>query len=223
MVKIERTKTPPPSLALEAAKANGSYSNDDVWEQLQKDFGKKCYLCEYDRATSVEIEHLIPHKGDKALKFDWENLFFSCAHCNSMKNVRSYDGKILNCCEKDPEKYLIQKLENGHVHVAPYAEYQADESTVFTAQLLTECFEKRNTKARIHECQVIVDELTKTMDVLYRTLDAYKKMPEGKPLRTLRAMLDRSYKFAGFSRTYVRMHLDEYPALAQYVCLHDAI
>ncbi len=26
-------------------------------------------------ATSYQIEHLVPHRGDKTLKYDWKNLF----------------------------------------------------------------------------------------------------------------------------------------------------
>ena len=44
MVKIERTPTPPKSLAIESQKAWGSYSEPDVIEQLQKDFHDKCYI-----------------------------------------------------------------------------------------------------------------------------------------------------------------------------------
>ncbi len=221
MVKIERTPTPPASLAVESAKANGSYGKPDVWKQLREDFHGKCYLCENDKATSVEIEHLIPHKGDKNLKFDWNNLFFSCAHCNSMKNKREYDGKILDCCRTEPEACLNQNLRDGHVAVEPLEDYRDDETVCQTAKLITECFECKDTGARVHESQVIFEELSGTMNVLYRTLTAYKVKPEGKPLRTLRAMLNRSYKFSGFSRTYVRLHLAEYPDLAEYVRLEE--
>ena len=58
MVKIERTPTPPASLARESKKANGSYREPDVIGQLQLDFHKKCYLCEMDELQSVEVEHL---------------------------------------------------------------------------------------------------------------------------------------------------------------------
>lgn len=46
MVKVERTFPAPKSLAVEAEKANGSYSEPDVIEQLRKDFHNKCYICE---------------------------------------------------------------------------------------------------------------------------------------------------------------------------------
>ena len=119
MVKIERTPTPPKSLAIESQKAWGSYSEPDVIEQLQKDFHDKCYICELKKLTNVEVEHLRPHhnRSIKERIFDWNNLFYSCPHCNSIKNNRKYDDKILDCCTVDPESLLKQIYAEGNVIV----------------------------------------------------------------------------------------------------------
>lgn len=117
MVKVERTPTPPPSLAIEKEKARGSYSKPDVHQQLKQDFNDKCYLCEIDELQSVEVEHLCPHREDKELKFAWDNLFYSCRHCNSVKKKNKYNGTILDCCKTDPETVLEQLLVEGHVLV----------------------------------------------------------------------------------------------------------
>ena len=84
MINIEKSKQVPSSLEIEKNKAinsnnpkSGKHNSEDVIEQLEKDFYKKCYLCE-TKATSFEVEHLISHKGDFELKFDWDNLFLSC-------------------------------------------------------------------------------------------------------------------------------------------------
>jgi hypothetical protein len=111
----------------------------------------------------------------------------------------------------EPERYLRQELVENHVKVEAL-DYSREAQ--MTAQLITECFEKGNTGIRLRECKVRVDALQTTMTVLYHTLESYKKNPTKQTLRTLRGMLDRSYKFAGFTRTYVRQHLNEYPALA---------
>jgi HNH endonuclease len=34
----------------------------------------------------TNVEHLIPHKGDIDLKFDWGNLCLVCYHCNNLKS-----------------------------------------------------------------------------------------------------------------------------------------
>lgn len=214
MVKIERTTVPPTSLAIEKKKASGSYREPDVIWQLQHDFNGKCYLCEIDELQSVEVEHLRPHGGDIERKFAWDNLFYSCAHCNSVKNQSKYHDVILDCCETDPEAVLNQQFIGGHVKVEPLDETQ---DAQITAVLLTECFELTNTGIREIECQIRVNALSITMTTLYKALEKYRTNPSNRNLRTLRGMLSRTYKFAGFTRTYVRNHLDKYPHLAEYV------
>ena len=90
MVKVERSSPAPDSLAEEKKKPNGSYSKPDVIEKLKKDFHNKCYICELDKLQDPQVEHLRPHFGGKNIerKFDWNNLFWSCSHCNGVKNQR---------------------------------------------------------------------------------------------------------------------------------------
>ena len=216
MVKIERTAIPPASLAIEKAKGSNNYRSEDVIDLLEHDFWGKCYLCEINELQSVEVEHLKPHHNgkDRDRMFDWDNLFYSCSHCNGVKNMRQYEESVLDCCCIEPELLLKQQLIDNHVVVEPL---EKSHTVEMTAKLLTECFEKTNTGIRMKECKTRIDALQRTMTVLYRNLDDYKESPEGKPLRVLRGMLNRSYKFAGFTRTYVRQHISEYPELKQYV------
>ena len=113
MVKIERTPTPPASLAIEKPKASGKYNLEDVVTQLHTDAHGKCYLCEQDELQSIEVEHLVPHHGDIDLKFDWNNLFYSCAHCNSVKNRSQYEKDILDCCVTDPETVIHTMIKDN--------------------------------------------------------------------------------------------------------------
>lgn len=211
MIKIERTPTPPASLS-----KRSSYKEADVLQQLNKDFHGKCYLCEISKLQSIHVEHLRPHNNhqDKDREFDWHNLFLSCPHCNSVKKASKYTDMILDCCRDDPEAAISQTFANGHVSVLAL---QATQEAKMTAELLTECFEKTNTGIRILECQTRINALSQTMNLLYKCLDIYKKSPCDRNLRTLRGMLSRTYKFAGFTRAYVRKHLETYPDLAEYV------
>ena len=77
----------------------------------------------------------------------------------------------------------------------------------------------KNTGIRILECQTRVNALQTTMTTLYRCLANYKQNPSQRNYRTLRGMLNRSHKFAGFTRTYVRNHIDEYPNLSELVAI----
>lgn len=221
MVKVERTPTPPASLIIEKQKASGSYTQPDVIEQLSQDFHNKCYLCEIVPPHGIEVEHLRPHCGNKDRKFDWDNLFLACTHCNSMKNQGKYHDMILDCCKVEPELVLDYQLAaDGHVRVCPSGQASAKEA-VLTADLLTACFEHTNTGIREQECKIRKDELSITMNSLYKQLGDYQKTTSNKSLRTLRGMLSRTYKFAGFTRAYVRAHLETYPDLAEYVQLQS--
>lgn len=65
MIKVDRNPMPPPSLAAEAQKANGSYNKPDVIRQLKEDFHNKCYICELGELSDPEVEHLRPHHNRK--------------------------------------------------------------------------------------------------------------------------------------------------------------
>ena len=215
MVKIERTPTPPASLAIECKKVHGSYASEDVISQLKKDFHSKCYLCELKDLTDIEVEHLLPHYNRKIKErvFDWNNLFYACPHCNSIKNDRIYDEKIIDCCKVDPESLLDHIYQEGKVNVRPHDPDTQDEKVLMTAALLENCFEKSNTGIRIFQCQERVNRLVETMNALYKTLEALKKPTSKQYLRALKGMLSREYKFSGFTRYYVRSHIEEYPQL----------
>lgn len=216
MVKIERSPIAPASLKVEKEKGTKNYRGEDVVMQLHRDFRGKCYVCEIDQLQSVEVEHLKSHHNGKNRDrmFDWNNLFYSCSHCNSVKNKKKYEDCILDCCQVDPEEYICQELVDGRVRVTALKESQEAQ---MTAELVTECFEQRNTGIRVLECQTRVDALQKTMTVLYRSLRAYKKDPTMRNLRTVRGLINRNHRFAGFTRTYVRTHINEYPALAREI------
>ena len=222
MVKIERTPTPPASLAIESQKAHGIYNSEDVIFQLKQDFHSKCYLCELKDLTDIQVEHLLPHynRRIKERVFDWNNLFYACPHCNSIKKSSIYDEKILDCCKVDPESLLDHIYQDGKVHVRAHDPSTQDETVLRTAELLENCFEKTNTGIRTVQCQERVNRLAEAMNALYKTLEALKKEPSSKRyLCALRGMISREYKFAGFIRYYVRSHLDEYPQLCGKISL----
>ena len=88
MVKIERTngenaKIAIASLEKEKQKKNGNYNASEIFDAINEIFHGKCYLCE--QRGFYQVEHLIPHKGNKDLEFEWNNLFLACPHCNNIK------------------------------------------------------------------------------------------------------------------------------------------
>lgn len=91
MVKFERPDSSEAHVAIESLKrekrkGSGKYNTNEVNKALGLMFAHKCYLCEKKDLDNLQIEHLVPHRGNRDLMFDWENLFLSCNHCNNIKN-----------------------------------------------------------------------------------------------------------------------------------------
>lgn len=213
MVKIERCPRPPASLAVEEKKKYGSYSEPDVVKQLKEDFHDKCYICELKNLSDPEVEHLKPHynRTIKERVFDWNNLFYVCRHCNLVKSSKVYDDKILDCCVSDPEDTLKHVFVNGHVKIYSAPE---DEQGQMTADLIENCFEKKDTGIRIAACHHRIKELSNTMNIFYKTLEKYKQSPaSARYQKSLNQMLNRESPFAAFKRNYIREHISDYLGL----------
>lgn len=98
MIHLTKSQPAPSCLATEKLKKSGTYRCGDVHTRLQNDFHNKCYICEEKDISSINIEHFRPHEGKNIdLKFDWNNLFFACAHCNNTKLANPKYDLILNC------------------------------------------------------------------------------------------------------------------------------
>ncbi|MCI9174917.1 MAG: hypothetical protein HFH49_08225 [Lachnospiraceae bacterium] len=212
MVKIERSFPAPESLAKEAEKINGSYNKPDVVERLRKDFYNKCYICEIKDLQDPNVEHLRPHKNGKypERKFDWENLFWSCGHCNGIKNNGKYDSGILDCCKYDPEQYLCFQILEDDVIIS--IKDSEDEVLRRTATLVAETFSVRNTGMRIYASAERMRLLQLEMNKLYKQLEKLHNNSCSKVvIRIIGSLLRKESAFAAFKRCYVREHAKEYP------------
>lgn len=168
------------------------------------------------------VEHLLPHKNGKypERKFDWENLFWSCGHCNSIKNNEKYDEGIIDCCRENPEEYLDFKLDDDNVVID--VKNFGNEMHKRTALLIEETFSLKNTGMRTYTSDERMRLLQKEMNILYKQLEKIHSYPSSKlTMRTLRSLLRRESAFAAFKRCYVREHIIEYPELQQYVDLNS--
>jgi hypothetical protein len=113
MIYLPKSQPAPESLAKEKLKVTGDCGKEDVTKRLSEDFKDKCYICEQKNFGSVTVEHFIPHK-DKSidLKFDWNNLFLACYHCNNAKG-KDFEN-ILDCTKtKDVETKIKYEFLNS--------------------------------------------------------------------------------------------------------------
>ena len=218
MIRVNRSYPAPSSLATEASKASGAYNLPDVTERLRKDFFDKCYICEIKPVSDPEVEHRLPHKGNTipGRKYDWDNLFWSCRHCNLVKTKAKYDIGILDCCKQDPEEYLMPEVKGREITVGVID--IANKQAKLTAELIEEAFNKTDTGIRLAACDARRDLLQKEMSKLYKVLSEYKQKPDSKLNQiNLRVLLRRESAFASFKRYYAKSHQHEYPDLDSYI------
>lgn len=205
MIKVDRCPVAPASLAVEAKKAYGSYREADVIRQLAEDFHEKCYICEIKPVQDPQVEHRLPHKNRSLQErvFDWNNLFYSCSHCNSVKNNGRFEEGIIDCCVRDPEELLELHLEENHVRAI--AKDEEDLEAVRTAELIEEVFNSNSTGIRTEAGQVRLRELQLVMNAFLAQWERHRNNAEDKKAaRMVKAFLNDTSKFAGFTRSYIR-------------------
>lgn len=220
MIKI--IKSPEPEqLSVERKKNNGSYRHPDIVNVIKKDFYNRCYLCEAN-PQSINIEHLVPHLDDHELKFRWDNLFWSCGHCNNIKSAK-YDD-ILDCTTQvDIEDILIYQFdpfptENVHIKIAPPHEEKLQ--VVQTQALLQNIFNGTTTLKSIESNglrKLITTELIHLQSLL-RDLDSENKSEEeiaDIKLKITSALSPKSL-FASFKRSKVK----SMPQLLAHLKIH---
>ena len=154
MFSVNRTFPAPPSLSNRT-----SYNSTDVVTILENIFHGKCYLCESADLHDPEVEHFVPHEGDDNKKYDWANLYYACSRCNSIKSNKHKD--ILDCCSK--EISVAKAMQHG-MPSTPDDDIKIvarinNDQTKKTAELLHDCFNKRNTGIRSITRSALVESL----------------------------------------------------------------
>lgn len=139
-------------------RGTGECSTQAIMDALEECFYGKCYLCENKMITSYEVEHLRPHRGRAELKYDWNNLFLSCRHCNNIKGENFTN--ILDCT-----KYAVDELiafrETSDMEIIVEA-LSNDASVIETVDLLRKCYDG-NTPQKKMEAKTIKRHLHKEL------------------------------------------------------------
>ncbi|MCM1027301.1 MAG: HNH endonuclease [Roseburia sp.] len=162
---------------------------------------------------------MIPHRGNVDLKYDWNNLFLACAHCNNTKLDR-FDP-ILDCTKENVEE-LIAFRKTGY--------FGTDEKLVFD----------------VLDFRPEVKNTVKLLEAVYYGSTSQKEMEARKLRRTLRKELSRfkeyvreyaeaedeekedlkcllyqelkdSSPFAAFKRWLIRDNKESYSELSEYI------
>lgn len=210
MIKIEREQTDKVRLAQEDLKKakvkKTSYNTENVNEALIEIFHGKCYICEYKNATSFQIEHLIPHKENLDLKYDWNNLFWSCAHCNNIK-LDKYDP-IIDCTKEDVEKKIAFRKEGyfGTAEKFVFVPLDDEKKTHNTIELLNDAYYGTTPQKKI-EAKILRknlrENISKFKNYVREYLEATGEDKEDLELVIKKELGDNS-EFTAFKRWLVR-------------------
>lgn len=206
MIKIERKETEKTELAkkdLDKAKtANSSYNTENVNMALRDIFHGKCYICENKKATSYQIEHLIPYKGNIDLKYKWTNLFWVCAHCNNIK-LDKYDP-IIDCTREDVETLIAFRKEGyfGEQEELIFTPLKESEEVENTVELLHDAYYGTTQQKKI-EAKILRKILRENLSAFKNYVREYYEA-EGLEKEDLGLLLKRelrdSSEFAAFKR-----------------------
>lgn len=221
MVKIERTngenaKIAIASLEKEKQKKNGNYNASEIFDAINEIFHGKCYLCE--QRGFYQVEHLIPHKGNKDLEFEWNNLFLACPHCNNIK--RDKYTPILDCT-----KVAVDKKIAFRRHSEPFmpdkleiTALEDDVETRNTVALLNEVY-YGSTAQKIEEAKIIRKQLSKELNAFEECVTDYNAA-DGEDKKDLELSIMMKLKwnapFAAFKRWMIRDASDKFPELLKY-------
>lgn len=221
MVYIEKSQPAPDCLEKEKAKANGDYKCSNVLDVIKNDFKNKCYICEYKEPVAINVEHFVPHEGDKDLKFDWKNLFWSCAHCNNIK-LANYTN-ILNCTNSThfvsiKLKYLFKPFPYEKVVI----EELVNSPEVVQTKELLEAVYNGTTKLKTIEASNLRNKLLEEIKDFQNYLCEYFKdtnSDEDKEffLIRIRGHLNSASNFTAFKRWIIIENETLYKEFSQYM------
>lgn len=170
MIYLPKSQPAPESLAIEKSKILGTYRTEDVLQRLMVDFKNKCYICEEKAPSSINIEHFKPHKGDLDLKFDWNNLFYCCVHCNNTKLAKPIFDEILNCTLEENIDKQIRYFINPFPKEKPeISALKNDEKTRNTVELLNQAYNGTTALKLIESANIrikLLHEIKKFNDLL---------------------------------------------------------
>jgi len=209
MIYFKKSQPAPNCLEEEKSKKSGKYDCGCVLERLKNDFKNKCYICESKAPTGINVEHFKSHQGDVDLKFDWNNLFFVCTHCNNTKLAQFDD--ILNCTDFNDDienalKYEIKLFPHEPVKIETL---NNDARTETTKELLLAVFNGTTTKNKILESSNLRNELLKEMKNYQNYLceyydDTLDEDNKNRVLRNIKSHLNSASAFTAFKRQVIK-------------------
>jgi len=208
MIYIQRKESKPTCLDKKI-----DYKCGDVLQKLQNDFYGKCYICE-TAPSSTNVEHFIPHNNNITLKFDWNNLFLACSHCNNIK----LQTHILNCTVLTDIENRIEFGEITDVRTSVTIKckenYQNDKLTKDTVDLLIKVY-NGHTEIKMIDANKLKEKLVE--DIIYfkkllldYSKERYNELKVKSIEEKIKEELHKGSKLTAFKRQIVREKYKEF-------------
>ena len=200
MIKINKRPLPD-NVTIKQEK---DYREGIVFKMLTEDCNNKCYICEDSPHTAPNVEHRVSHRNNPALKFDWNNLFLACHHCNNTK-LDKYDG-IIDPTNVDPEKFIKLSLDFDEElrKVVVVRKVNGGGDVDVTASLLNAVYNGVNTDIKKYACRQLRNKLNNELLEFRKILDSYKASPCDSSMTAVKNRLHDKSIFAAFKREIVR-------------------
>ena len=198
---IKLTKRPLPDGVTITSESD--YRSGIVFDMLIEDCHEKCYICE-DKPTSINVEHIASHNSDPELKYEWQNLFIACAHCNSIKGTKFDD--IIDPIACDPEEHIALSVEiaDDFIEGVRIESLKKDPDTLRTAELLGYVYNGGSTDIKEIECANLRNEhLLPDIQLFMQYIKGHVAEPGLGYAGIIKKEISRSSKFAAFKRKII--------------------
>lgn len=220
MVYFRKSQPAPSSLALEKVKKLGTYRTEEVIKQIDIDFCSKCYICEQKNPTTINVEHFVAHQNNRDLKFDWNNLFYACGHCNNVKLADKNFNTILNCtllCE-NVDKVIAYKFNPFPKERPCFEVLTPSLKAENTKELLDKVFNGEHTNLKSLEGSALRALLLESIKEFQELLmDYYKYDKNDIFLVKIKEHLSNKIEFTAFKRYIIRNNMDLNQEFKQYI------
>ena len=201
MIKINKSRKPGD------ISCDADYRKGVVYETLKRDCHEKCYICEDGTLTSIQVEHM---DTNRELRHEWENLMFSCGHCNGIKNA--YYVPIINCCREDPEDIFVFQTEAFPWSEPSIKRKDPTSSNIAyenTEKLLNHVYNGTPSAIRNDECESLRDRLFDELRALQNDMVAYREKHTTEERREellsrIKWRISRQSPFSAFKREKIR-------------------
>jgi hypothetical protein len=150
------------------------------------------------------VEHIVAHKSDPALKFDWDNLFIACWHCNNIKSTK-YDD-IINPVLINPEECiaLSVRISDNFIEAVQVIPLKTDAQALKTAELLEIVYNGGSTAMKkVESANLRNEHLLPDIKLFLKYISDYIDEPDLGYDSIIRQEISCSAKFAAFKRRII--------------------